>query len=73
MAGKAGRPAIWREAPMSVPSLATSGIGPLRLGSAVVQMPEKSGWPSASRGAGACMSTVPSALRGTPAVVWFSH
>jgi hypothetical protein len=39
-----------------------------RLGSPVIQMPEKSGLPSAIRGAGAVMFTLPSAFRGTPAV-----
>jgi len=38
------------------------------LGSPVIQIPEKSGLPSASRGEGADMSTLPSAFRGTPAV-----
>jgi hypothetical protein len=38
------------------------------LGSPVIQIPEKSGLPSAIRGAGADMFTLPSAFRGTPAV-----
>jgi hypothetical protein len=43
------------------------------LGSPVIQIPEKSGLPSAIRGEGADMSTLPSAFRGTPAVGYFSH
>ena len=43
------------------------------LGSPVAQIPEKSGLPSAMRGEGADMSTLPSAFRGTPAVGYFSH
>src|SRR5215471_9670275 len=43
------------------------------LGCAVVQIPEKSGFPSASRGAGADMSTAPSALRGARAVGYCTH
>jgi hypothetical protein len=43
------------------------------LGSAVVQIPEKSGFPSASRGAGADVSTAPSTLCGTPAVGYCTH
>src|SRR5262245_29538651 len=35
--------------------------------SSLVQIPDKSGLPSAVRGAGADMSTPPSVLRGTPA------
>jgi len=38
-----------------------------KLGSPVIQTPEKSGLPSASRGEGADISTLPSAFRGTPA------
>ena len=38
------------------------------LGSPVIQTPEKSGLPSAIRGAGADIFTLPSAFRGTPAV-----
>jgi hypothetical protein len=38
------------------------------LGSPVIQIPEKSGLPSAIRGVGADMFTLPSAFRGTPAV-----
>src|SRR5690349_13430755 len=44
-----------------------------RLGSPVAQTPEKSGLPFAIRGAGAAMSTLPSGLRGTPAVGYFTH
>ena len=44
-----------------------------RLGSAVVQIPEKSGLPSAIRGGGADMFTLPSAVCGTPAVGYFNH
>src|SRR5690348_9336709 len=44
-----------------------------RLGSPVVQIPEKSGLPFAMRGAGADMSTLPPAFRGTPAVGTFTH
>ena len=36
--------------------------------SSLVQIPEKSGLPSAVRGVAADMSTVPSALRGAPAL-----
>ena len=36
-------------------------------------IPEKSGFPSVSRGAGAVMSTTPSALRGAPAVGYCTH
>ena len=36
--------------------------------SSLVQIPEKSGLPSAVRGVGADISTVPSALRGAPAI-----
>src|SRR5579864_1587808 len=43
------------------------------LGSPVAQTPEKSGLPSASRGGGADMFTVPSAFRGTPAVGYLNH
>src|SRR5512140_3004004 len=43
------------------------------LGSPVIQTPEKSGLPSAIRGAAADMSTLPSAFRGTPAVGYFTH
>src|SRR5919197_6261059 len=42
-------------------------------GFAVSQIPEKSGLPSAVRGAGADRSTIPSAFRGTPAVGYFNH
>ena len=42
-------------------------------GSAVVQTPEKSGLPSASRGAGANIFTPPSGLRGTPLVGYSNH
>jgi hypothetical protein len=34
----------------------------------LIQIPEKSGLPSGIFGAGAAMSTLPSAVRGTPAV-----
>src|SRR5215468_10335219 len=44
-----------------------------RLGSAVVQIPERSGLPSANRGAGASIFTLPSAFRGTPTVGYFNH
>src|SRR5437868_663372 len=37
------------------------------------QMPDKSGFPSASLGAGAVKFGLPSAVRGTPGVVSFSH
>jgi hypothetical protein len=60
--------AISRDAPMSLPLLGLSSTAFCRFDVAVAQMPEKSGLPSASRGAGAAMFTVPSALRGTPAV-----
>jgi len=43
------------------------------LGSPVIQTPEKSGLPSANRGDGADMFTLPSAFRGTPAVGYFTH
>jgi hypothetical protein len=43
------------------------------LDSPVIQIPDKSGLPSASRGAAADMSTPPSAFRGTPAVGFFIH
>ena len=81
--------AIWRDALIAVGSpgfssmgFATRGLTGLpgldnpsvrRLGSAVIQMPEKSGLPSARRGAGADMFTLPSALRGTPAVGYLNH
>src|SRR5947209_5561126 len=67
--------AIWREAVMLLSSLGVSvAEGPgRRLGSAVVQIPEKSGLPSGMRGARAVMSTLPSGFRGTPAVGYFSH
>jgi hypothetical protein len=38
-----------------------------------IQTPEKSGLPSAVRGAGASIRTLPSASRGTPAVGNFGH
>jgi hypothetical protein len=41
--------------------------------SAVSQMPENSGLPSGLRGAGAARLGLPSAVRGTPAVGYFSH
>src|SRR5262245_46799481 len=41
--------------------------------SSLVQMPEKSGLPSAVRGAGADMSTLPSTLRGAPGCGWLIH
>src|ERR1044071_6305048 len=44
-----------------------------RLGSAVIHRPDRSGLPSAIRGAGAVMLTLPSARRGTPDVGWFTH
>jgi len=44
-----------------------------RFGSAVIHSPDRSGLPFAMRGAGAAMSTLPSAFRGTPAVGAFSH
>src|SRR5712692_9408898 len=40
---------------------------------AVDQIPEKSGLPSGSRGAGALRLGLPSAVRGTSAVGYFSH
>jgi hypothetical protein len=43
------------------------------LGSPVIQTPEKSGLPSAIRGEGADMFTLPSAFRGTPGVGYFTH
>ena len=43
------------------------------MGSAVVQIPEKSGLPSAIRGTGADMFTLPSAFRGAPGVDTFNH
>ena len=39
----------------------------------VIQMPEKSGFPSGVRGVGADRLTVPSAFRGTPVVGYRSH
>src|SRR5947207_1177691 len=39
----------------------------------ISQMPDRSGFPSAVRGAGALRSGLPSAARGTPAVGYFSH
>ena len=41
--------------------------------SSLVQIPEKSGLPSAVRGVAAAMSTVPSALRGAPALGYRIH
>ena len=76
--------AIWRDAviALGLPGLSSGVCASLefdslrvldkpdvrRLGSAVIQMPEKSGFPSASRGAGPDIFTVPSAFRGTPAL-----
>ena len=51
--------------------LDSSPVG--RLVSAAIQIPEKSGLPSARRGVGADMFTLPSAFRGTPAVGYFNH
>jgi hypothetical protein len=44
-----------------------------RFGSAVIQIPEKSGLPSAIRGAGADMFTLPSAFRGIPGDGYLNH
>src|SRR5579862_3063045 len=80
--------AIWREAVASEGLGTSMGLGgslesevclgldkPARgeLGSAVAQIPEKSGLPSAKWGVGADMFTLPSGLRGTPAVGYFTH
>ena len=43
------------------------------LAEAICQMPEKSGWPSGRWGAGAVRSTLPSLVRGMPAVGSFVH
>ncbi len=60
--------AMYREEPMSLPLPATSPPSFGLAGFPAVQIPEKSGLPSGMRGTAAAMSTVPSALRGTPAV-----
>src|SRR5204862_2773725 len=72
-----------RPAPMLMPSLPigssrphvyVTGLMPwAQSGFPVSQIPEKSGLPSAVRGAGADRSTIPSAFRGTPAVGYFNH
>src|SRR5579871_5168787 len=45
----------------------------LYLGEILFQRPERSGFPSAVRGAGAARLGFPSAVRGRPGVRWFSH
>src|SRR6185295_19197034 len=44
-----------------------------RFGSPVIHIPERSGLPSANRGVGAVMFTLPSAFRGTPALGYLIH
>src|SRR5215471_20118510 len=43
------------------------------LGEIRFQRPERSGWPSGARGAGAARFGLPSGVRGTPGVGRFSH
>src|SRR5438093_13217672 len=55
-------------------SLALAGPPPRpQAGSAVIQTPEKSGLPLASRGVAADKSTSPLAVRGAPGVGYFAH
>jgi hypothetical protein len=44
-----------------------------RLGSAVIHIPEKSGFPSVNRGVGPDMFTPPSDFLGTPALGYLNH
>src|SRR5688572_28887812 len=57
----------------STPHTSESPVAWAHSGFPVSQIPEKSGLPSDRRGAGADMSTFPSAVLGAPAVGYFSH
>src|SRR5437867_1147544 len=54
----------------SLPSRRSGGHGS---GLSAIQTPDRSGWPSAARGAGAFRSTAPDARRGTPGVRMRNH
>src|SRR4051812_48836384 len=65
---------MWRDAVMALgsPGLSSAPVAG-RFGSPVIHIPEKSGFPSAIRGVGAAMFTLPSAFRGTAAVGYLIH